>query len=71
MTVKRLGLYLAIFSLLYMVNFLAIATSYGWLIGQNRIVNTDFENDEVGQPPVEWALEKAVEAVMQASIAWK
>ena len=58
MITKRLSLCLAIFSLLYMANFLTIATSYGWPIGQNRIVNTDFENDGVGQSPTEWALEK-------------
>ena len=58
MKIKKLSLHLAINFLLYATIFLTVSTSYAWFIGQNRLVNTDFENDEVGQPPMEWALEK-------------
>lgn len=32
--------------------------SYAWEIGENRLINSGFEDDEVGQEPKEWALEK-------------
>ena len=58
MKVKTMSQYLAIFLLLYTAIFLYTAKSYGWIIGQNRIVNTNFENDKARQPPMEWVLEK-------------
>ena len=32
--------------------------SYAWEIGENRLINSGFEDDEVGQEPKEWVLEK-------------
>ena len=40
---------------------LTVATfgiGYAWEIGENRLINSGFEDDEVGQEPKEWALEK-------------
>ena len=31
---------------------------YAWEIGENRLINSHFEDDEIGQEPKEWALEK-------------
>ena len=31
---------------------------YSWVIGENRLINSDFENDVVGKKPKEWDLEK-------------
>jgi len=31
---------------------------YAWVIGENRLSNSDFEGDEIGQKPKEWDLEK-------------
>ena len=53
---NRLSLCLALS--LTMGIIVTVSASYGWEIGQNRIRNSDFEGDEVEQPPKEWALEK-------------
>lgn len=45
---------------LFSLCLICIASSlcYSWIIGENRLINSDFENDIVGQKPKEWALEK-------------
>ena len=58
MTRKRSGIYLLLFSMLCLAAHLSYAASHGLPVGQNLIANSGFENDEVGQPPQEWALEK-------------
>ncbi len=37
---------------------ISIVANADWEKGQNRILNSDFEGDEVGKEPVKWALEK-------------
>ncbi|MGQ9608344.1 MAG: hypothetical protein ACUVWN_03515 [bacterium] len=38
--------------------FISIMANADWEKGQNRILNSDFEGDEIGKVPVKWALEK-------------
>ncbi|MBD3184556.1 hypothetical protein GF312_19895 [Candidatus Poribacteria bacterium] len=38
---------------LYLTN-----SGYTWELGENRLLNSNFEDDEVGQEAKEWALEK-------------
>ena len=40
------------------ITFVIFGVCYAWVIGENRIVNSDFEKDVAGQKPNEWALEK-------------
>ena len=55
---KELGLYLIIFLLLLAgVAGMAKAQDY-WKKGENRIINSDFEEDAVAGLPAEWALAK-------------
>lgn len=47
-------------TILFSLYLICIASDvcYPWTIGENRLINSDFENDIVGQKPKEWALEK-------------
>ena len=48
-------------SLYFAVLFILLLTagiSYGWVTGQNRILNSTFEDDTVGQPPMNWGVAK-------------
>lgn len=46
-------------SLLLLIGIMvAVGAGDDWNRGQNRIRNSDFEGDEVGQPPKEWTLKK-------------
>lgn len=38
--------------------FISTMANADWEKGQNRILNSDFEGDEIGKEPVKWALEK-------------
>ena len=56
--VKELSLCLAI-SLLLLVGIPGMAGAVDdWNKGENRILNSGFEDDKVGEPPNEWSLEK-------------
>ncbi len=38
--------------------FISTIANADWEKGQNRLLNSDFEGDEIGKEPVKWALEK-------------
>lgn len=54
---KKLPSALAILSSLCII-FVMIGLCHAWVIGENRITNSDFENDEVAKKPKMWDLEK-------------
>lgn len=43
---------------LLIVGVLVAPSANAFIKGENRIRNSDFEADNVGEPPNEWALEK-------------
>jgi len=40
------------------LGFAFISDAEDWILGQNRIQNSDFEGDEIGKPPEKWELVK-------------
>lgn len=55
---KKLSLCLAI-SLLLLAGGLGMAGAKDdWIMGENRMSNSGFEDDKMGEPPDEWSLEK-------------
>ncbi len=54
---KRSASYLVIL-LSLCLTMAMFGVSYAWEIGENRLINSGFEDDEIGQEPKEWALEK-------------
>ena len=54
---KRSALYFVIL-LSLCLTMAMFGVSYAWEIEENRLINSGFEDDEVGQEPKEWALEK-------------
>lgn len=55
---NRIFWYLALSMLLFVGVVAVSAVDEVWSIGQNRIRNSDFNNDEIGKTPKEWALQK-------------
>ncbi len=55
---EKLSLHLVI-SLLLSVGIIGTVSAEDvWNRGENRLRNSDFEADSVGEPPAEWELEK-------------